>query len=215
MSRCSCNPRCCNGEGATHRFNICAVLLGVVSVAGLSRQVRGEEARAATEAAPKAEHLARPRDPFLDALSFTSNREPIAVTADELEFDYKTHVLTYKGSVVATQGDMKLQSNALTVSLDAQAENRPKEVVATGHVRLSKGTRWATGERAVFDRAQNTVVLSENAVLHDGPNEVSGDRIVVYLDQERSVVEGGSGRVKALLFPSSYDATPAAGGAAR
>ena len=45
-------------------------------------------------------------------------------------------------------------------------------------------------------------MLSQNAVVHDGPNEVSGDRIVVYLDEERSVVEGGGGRVKAVLFPS-------------
>jgi lipopolysaccharide export system protein LptA len=190
-------------------------VLGLVSVGVLSGRSGGDEARATTGAsAAKADSPTPARDPFLDALSFTSSREPISVTADHLEFDYRTRVLTYKGGVIVIQGDMKLQSDTLTVSLDDHSENsKPKEVVALGQVRLSKGTRWATGERAVFDRAQNTVVLSQHAVMHDGQNEVSGDRIVVYLDQERSVVEGGTGRVKAVLFPSARDATPTAEGA--
>ena len=146
-------------------------------------------------------------DPLLGALSLGSSREPISVSADRLEFDYRTRVLTYKGGVKATQGDMQLQSNTLTVSLDDHNEGRVKEVVAQGDVRLSKGTRWATGGRAVFDQNNRTVTLSEAAVLHDGPNQVSGERVVVYLDEERSVVEGGGGRVKAVLFPPK-DTTP-------
>ena len=60
---------------------------------------------------------------------------------------------------------------------------------------------WATGGRAVFDQERRTLVLSENPVLHDGPNQIAGDRVVVYLDENRSVVEGGDKRVKAVLFP--------------
>ena len=141
-------------------------------------------------------------------MSLGSSREPISVSAERLEFDYRTRVLTYKGAVKATQGDMQLQSDVLTVSLDDHAEGRVKEVVAQGDVRLSKGTRWATGGRAVFDQNNRTVVLSEAAVLHEGPNQVSGERVVVYLDEERSIVEGGNGRVKAVLYPPKDTATP-------
>jgi lipopolysaccharide export system protein LptA len=110
---------------------------------------------------------------------------------------------------------MTLQSRTLTVALDDHAETRLKEVIAEGDVRLSKGTRWATAGRAVFDQARRMVVLSQDAVLHDGPNQVSGERVVVYLDEERSVVEGGSGRVKAVLFPPQDEATPAPAGTQR
>ncbi len=147
-------------------------------------------------------------------MSLGSSREPISVTADTLEFDYRTRVLTYKGNVTATQGDMTLQSATLSVSLDDHAENRVKEVVAEGAVRLSKGTRWATAGRAVFDQASRTAVLSQDAVLHEGPNQVSGERVVVYLDEERSVVEGGTGRVKAVLYPPKEE-TPTPGAPAR
>jgi hypothetical protein len=45
--------------------------------------------------------------------------------------------------------------------------------------------------------------MSENPMLHDGPNEVAGDRVVVFLDEDRSVVEGGRKRVKAVFHPDS------------
>ena len=80
--------------------------------------------------------------------------------------------------------------------------------MADGEVKMSQGERWATGGHVVFDQTQRTVVLSQNAVVHDGSNQVSGERIVVYLDQQRSVVEGGSGRVQAVLIPSKGEPTP-------
>ena len=142
-------------------------------------------------------------------LSFASkSHEPVFVNSDALEFNYQTRVLVYKGNVLATQGDMKLQSNTLTVTLDEQNDNKIKEVVADGAVHLSKGDRWATGGHAVFDQIKRTAVLTKDPVLHDGPNSVSGERVVVYLDEDRSVVEGGNQRVKAVLFPPKDSGTP-------
>lgn len=141
-------------------------------------------------------------DPLFGKLSFTSGRDPIAVSSDSLEFDYRSRILRYKGNVVATQADMRMESASLTVSLTEGPEARVKDVTAVGQVRLTKGQRWATAGRAVFDQDRRTVTLSEQAVVHDGGNEVSGNRIVVFLDEGRSVVESGrGGRVKAVLYP--------------
>jgi lipopolysaccharide export system protein LptA len=68
---------------------------------------------------------------------------------------------------------------------------KAKEVVAEGNVKIDSGDRHATGGRAVFDDAKRTVTLSEEARLSDGPNQVAGDRVVVYIDEQRSVVQGG------------------------
>jgi lipopolysaccharide export system protein LptA len=177
----------------------------LVSLAAASA---GEEGRAVTRLPAVNKPSAPGPGSLLGALSFAASRDPISVSSDVMEFDYRARVLTYKGSVVVTQGDMKLESNTLTVALDEQPDGRIKEVVADGQVRLSKGTRWATGGHAVFDQARNTVVLSDNAEVHDGPNRVSGERVVVYLNDERSVVEGGNHRVTAELFPSHDNPTP-------
>lgn len=190
------------------RIAAAATVLMVTSVA--ARAPAADEARATTTE-PRAA-VTPPTDPLLGALSFGSSHEPISVSANALDFDYRTRVLTYRGEVVATQGDMKLTSNTLTVSLDTKQGERLKEVVAEGSVRMSKGTRWATGGRAVFDQTNRTVVLSQDAVLHDGLNQVSGERVVVYLDEQRSVVDGGTGRVKAVLYPPEGAADAVAGG---
>jgi len=197
-------------EGPTHRSNPTALLLVMVTMGGVARAGATDEARAATHPPAAAARTAPAADPLLGSLAVGSSREPIAVTSDSLVFDNRTRVLTYTGDVVAIQGDMKLESKVLTVALDDHADSSLKEVVATGAVRLSKGTRWATAGRAVFDQATRTVVLSDNAVLHDGLNQVSGEQVTVFLDEERSEVKGGTGRVKAVLYPSQ-NATPGAG----
>jgi lipopolysaccharide export system protein LptA len=87
--------------------------------------------------------------------------------------------------------------------LDTQGKQRVQDIVAVGNVRIDYGSRWATGGRAVFDQDRRTLVLTEEPVLHDGANEVAGERVVVYLDEDRSTVEGGRRRVKAVLHPGS------------
>jgi lipopolysaccharide export system protein LptA len=147
---------------------------------------------------------------------FGSRREPITVTADTLEYDYKANVVVYRGDVVAVQGDMKVRSDTLTVTFAAAedkqrraaASERLQQIVAVGGVRIENGTRWATGGRAVFDQGARTLILTETPVLHEGSNEVAGDRVIVYLDENRSVVEGGRKRVKAVLHPSKEEAAP-------
>jgi lipopolysaccharide export system protein LptA len=156
------------------------------------------------------------------------SKEPITIVADTLDYDYKNNIVVYRGSVVATQGEVKLSSDVLRITLESKPtpENgaktttstvaaapdpagggqRLKEVIATGNVRIDQGTKWATGGRAVFEQSDRTVVLTENPTLHDGKNEVAGDRVVVYLDEDRSVVEGGRKRVKAVLFPDKQHA---------
>ena len=111
-------------------------------------RLSGEEVRAATR--PPANRGAPDPGGFLGALSFTSGREPINVTADSLEFDYRSRVLSYKGGIVATQDDLKLESDTLTLKLDEKGQAQLKEVVASGKVRLSKGSRWATAGRAAW-----------------------------------------------------------------
>ena len=155
-------------------------------------------------------------DGLLGNFTLGGKRGPVNVAADQMEFDYKTMVLTYRGSVVVTQADMTLRANSLRVTLTKEGQQRAKEVVAEGDVKIDAGERHASGGRAVFDDSKRTVTLSEQAVLRDGPNEVAGDRVVVYIDEQRSVVEGGPERVRAVLYPPTERPKQTAGdGSAR
>jgi lipopolysaccharide export system protein LptA len=160
------------------------------------------------------------------------SKEPIHVVSDNLEYDYKRNVVVYRGAVEVVQGNVKMVSDTLTITLQSQDQNqdqnqdgkppaprpasagpgsdtgRVQEIIALGNVRIDQGTRWAVGGRAVYDQSQRTLVLTENPVLHDGPSEVAGDRVVVFLDEDRSVVEGGNKRVKAVFYPDEKNAGP-------
>jgi lipopolysaccharide export system protein LptA len=140
-------------------------------------------------------------DGLLGGFSLGGEGGPVRIDADTMEFDYKDMVLTYRGGVTVTQADMTLRSDLLRLVLDRERPEEPKEVVAEGKVQIDKGSRQATGGRAVFDAGARTVTLSDKARLRDGPNEVAGERVIVFLDEERSVVEGGDERVRAVLHP--------------
>lgn len=147
-------------------------------------------------------------DGLLESFALSADRGPVRIEAATLEFEYRTGELTYRGSVVVSQADITLSSDTLVVVLDTENVGRPKEIVAEGNVRVVNGERVATGGKAVFDQAAQTITLSQNAILRDGPNEVAGEKVVVFLEEQRSVVEGGNDRVRAVLFPSSQSATP-------
>lgn len=140
-------------------------------------------------------------DGLLESFSLSADRGPVHVESSTLEFEYRTGQLRYQGGVKVNQADIELTSDTLTVTLDVRQGGRPREIVAEGNVRIVSGERVATGGRAVFDHDKQTITLSEEAVLRDGPNEVAGDRVVVFLNEQRSVVDGGGERVRATLFP--------------
>jgi lipopolysaccharide export system protein LptA len=139
------------------------------------------------------------------SLPGTRSSGPIHIDAKLLEFDARTDVATFRGDVVTTQDDVVMHSAVLRVvfvpSEGIGNLEQLQTVVAEGDVRITQGNRVARGERAEFDDAARTLVLSGKAVLVEGSNEIRGERVIVYLDEERSIVEGTNSRVKAVLVP--------------
>ncbi len=172
------------------------------------RTVDGSETPPAGESAPAAGPDAprEARHGLGFALPGSRSGQPIRIDSDTLEFDARNDVAVFRGGVVASQDNVVMRSTVLRVIFaptnDASGRaDRLQSVVAEGEVEVQQGERLARGERAEFNDAERTVVLSGGAVLQDGPSEVRGDRVIVYLDEERSVVEGTNTRVKAILIP--------------
>ena len=146
--------------------------------------------------------------------SLTSTKEPIEVTSKQLEFDYKSRKATFRGDVQVVQGDIHLDSDTLTVRYSEKDGKQDVDAVqADGNVKIKQGERTAKGDKAVFDQTSRTLILTGNAILKDGPNQLTGDTVVVYPDQSKMEVKGENRRVKVLLFPertpgSTPKATP-------
>ena len=143
---------------------------------------------------------------------------PVTVDADQLENRQKEGLIVFTGKVVASQNGSTQYADRMEVYLDAKGETIVR-TVSTGNVRIiTKDCRMGTAERAEYYDAEQRVLLMGNARVWREDNVVTGDRITLYLAEDRSVVEGGKQeRVKAVFYPKNQDsdkaaaATPAAG----
>ena len=135
----------------------------------------------------------------------TTSRSPIDISSDTAEGDEKQNLFSFKGNVVAKQDDITLYANMLTIQYDSERKGI-KSVVATGNVKMVQQDRRATGQKVTFFQEGNRVVLEGDAVVRDGDNVIRGERVIYYIDEERSVVEGGNNsRVSSTITPSKKE----------
>jgi lipopolysaccharide export system protein LptA len=173
--------------------------------ASSSKQARKKKAAAAgAEKTQVASNEPAGGSPF--GMQFSSGHSPIDIKSDSLSLDYNGKSVLFTGHVRATQATGQLTSNELRVNYGKDFHD-VTNMIATGNVRISQGTRWATGDHAVLDQTKHTVVLTGSPVVHDGPDEITGDRITVFLDSGRSVVD----HARAVIFPKQSQASESSG----
>ena len=130
-----------------------------------------------------------------------NKKDPIYITSDWLEVDQKKNTITYKGRVVTVQAEMTMRSEVLTAFYD-EGMKQMQQLVADGKVNATQGSRVATGDRAVFDDKAKTVTLTGSPMMRQGNSQVTGTKIVYFIEQDRAVTEGdGKVRVQATIFP--------------
>ncbi len=127
---------------------------------------------------------------------WSGGREPLRVDADSLEIRGAEHLVLFRGHVRAVQGEMELEADALEVRLDPGTRD-VRQAVARGSVRIRKGEVLASGERARYDADRGVVVLEGEPRVWRGKDVVAGRRIILYLAEDRTVVEGA----RAVLYP--------------
>ncbi len=157
--------------------------------------------------------------------------EPIHVVADRLEVDNKAQVANFIGAVKAVQGDVTITSDLLEVYYERESDEPGKptttvkgktqapppsqeseglmdgggqvrKVIAIGHVKLTQKDRLAVGQKATYWAGGRKILMEGQATVWRGPNQVSGEQITVFLDDDRAVVHGTPGkRVAVTIVP--------------
>jgi lipopolysaccharide export system protein LptA len=129
---------------------------------------------------------------------------PVTVDADRMESFGKESLVVFSGNVVARQDNSVQHADRMEVYLD-EAGDRVTRTVSTGNVRIiTRDCRTGTARRSEYYNADQRVELIGNARVWQDDNVVTGEQITIYLDQDRSVVQGGKQeRVKAVFYPKS------------
>jgi len=141
-----------------------------------------------------------------------STKKPIIIYSDTLELDQQKRTIVFSGSIQARSEDMEVECHEMIVHyLDNPAKNQSNvdynvrigKIIAIGDViiKLNAGGKALAG-KAVFYQDEQKVVLTENPSIQQGPDFVEGDQITMFLNENRSIIEGGKRkRVKATIFP--------------
>ncbi|MBW1645034.1 MAG: lipopolysaccharide transport periplasmic protein LptA [Deltaproteobacteria bacterium] len=134
--------------------------------------------------------------------ALSGSKAPIEITADRLDIDQKQKKAVFRGRVVARQEKMTIEAETITIFFSGK-NNEVKEIVAAGRqVRIDFKGKTATCAKSTYIAAGNKIVLTGKPVLKDGKNVITGDKIIFFLDEERSIVEGKSNsRVKTTIYP--------------
>ena len=158
----------------------------------------------------------------LPALAERADREKeIVVGADRLIADDKNKTSTFEGSVVITQGTMRMTANKVTVRED---KDRHKFYVANGapvtfRQKRDNADEWIEGfaERAEFDDRNDTLKLFNKARVKRNTDELTGDHITYDMNKEIAEVVGAptaqstsGGRVKMTFTPKKKEDKPGA-----
>jgi lipopolysaccharide export system protein LptA len=137
----------------------------------------------------------------------------IIVGADRGIADDANRTSTFEGSVVITQGTMRITASKVTVKED---KDRNKYYVANGSPVTFRQKRdntdeWIEGfaERAEFDDQNDVLKLINRARVKRNNDELTGDLITYDMRKELAEISGapagqtlpGTGRVKAVLLP--------------
>jgi len=120
---------------------------------------------------------------------------PIQVDADEVHYQYKEHKVLFVGKplVRLTREDAVLTCRKLVAENDEQG--RLQKAVCTGDVRLVRGDRTVTCERATFEERANRVVCTGSPELRDGQTVMRGEELVYDLGEDKATLTGAKGTV--------------------
>jgi lipopolysaccharide export system protein LptA len=117
---------------------------------------------------------------------------------------------SFDGNVKVKQGDVTLTCNQLVLVYDekvgaktgeGRAKKLPKglenasqikSITASGNVKVVQNERMAVAGKALYDNAKRTITLTQAPRLWQGADVMVADKIIIYLDENRVVSQGGN-----------------------
>jgi lipopolysaccharide export system protein LptA len=152
----------------------------------------------------------------------------LRVRSQKMRFSYELGELAYSGSVQVAQGNIRLQADELQIQFEPQQTGALRVIRAMGNVQIQHRNESALGDLAVYDPAAATLTLTGNVRLGSGPNSLQGERVIVYIDEDRTEIQGSplpsapdtatpeqatapgtepkpTGRVRAVIDPKSLE----------
>jgi lipopolysaccharide export system protein LptA len=176
--------------------------VGAQTKAPAPRPGGGTSAPAAAPAPKAAAPAPKPAAKGADKGAGPRSNAPIVIDSDRMEASKRDGLVVFTGNVVAKQENSVQTADRMEVYLDDKGE-RVLRIISTGNVKIvTEDCRTGTSRRAEYYDDDQRLVLIGDAKVWQEDNVVTGERIVMFLADDRSEVEAGpQGRVKSVFYP--------------
>lgn len=130
------------------------------------------------------------------------------ITSNTMTASNEKNQAVFQGAVKMVQGELVVHSDVMIVyfkekgpsSLSASPESGANSesgkeisyIEAKGRVRIEKGESRATSQHALYNKAEEKVILTGSPVAWQAGTRISGPKMTMFLRENRSVVEGGT-----------------------
>lgn len=150
-----------------------------------------------------------------------SNDKPIQIQSDQLEIKDQEKKAYFTGNVEVVQGTTTMKADKMTVlykgdpaggnSADSggsasitSGKQDIDKIFVNGKVFLNSGTQTASGDDGVYDMPSQIFTLTgSKVVLTDGPNVLTGCKLIVHVDSGEAKLDNCGKRIEIMLDPKS------------
>lgn len=144
----------------------------------------------------------------------SDQKQPVTLEADRATFNERTGVTTYSGSVVISQGSIRIEADSLVVNLDsnrsirdATAQGRPARFQQ--QIAADKGIARGEGQKILYNAQTGILTLSGRALLTQDGASFRGETLRYSMNQGDIEATGSSSQRVKLVIPPSSTQTPA------
>ena len=141
------------------------------------------------------------------------NKKPLVIKSNTLEMDNKRRIVIFSGNVDAQGENLLINCQKMNLYFHnkkphkdiGQGNMKIDKIIAEGKVKITRTEGgMALAEKAVYHMNSEKVVLTGNPVVKQGNDFVEGARIILFLNEKRSIVEGTENKkVRAVISPRS------------
>ena len=121
------------------------------------------------------------------------------IDSDILHSDQTTHISIFTGNVVVLGTNFKMTCEEMTVYFTN--DNKVARIVSTGNVVITQPDRITNCGHAEYFHDTDMFVLTDQPVIHDHNNTVTGPEIDIFRTTQKMVVKGGRSHI--ILGPDS------------
>ena len=120
-----------------------------------------------------------------------NSNAPVDFSAASMELQDRADRVVLSGGVTAIQAGLTLKASRVTAAYSSNGGVDVNRLDATGGVTVTKDDLRATSSSAIYDLDSSLITLIGNVNLVQGGNRLTGGRLVIDLNSDRSTINGG------------------------